>query len=162
MLDNGGNVVPLAPTIAYAIEDHGRVPAVAWLPEPIPTTIAQALRHLPARSNADEPALAMHECDLWLREMLSAGPVLYAEILTAGRPNGFTRNTLRRAKKRLGEGRAARGSDRDRALLAAQTRKCTLIEQQHRGLIGGIEGIGGRVFGRGWHGVPSMYRRSAR
>ena len=41
MLDNGGNVPPLAQTIAYAIEDHGRVPAVAWLPGPIPTTIAR-------------------------------------------------------------------------------------------------------------------------
>ena len=62
MLDNGGNVAPLAPTIAYAIEDHGRVLAVAWLPAPIPTTVAQALRRLPARSHADEQAFARNEC----------------------------------------------------------------------------------------------------
>ena len=102
MLDNGGNVAPPAPTLAYTIEDHGRVPAVAWLPEPIPITIAQAMRRLPARSHADEQAFARRECDLWLREILAAGPVSHAEILTAGSPNGFTRNTLRRAKKRLG------------------------------------------------------------
>ena len=49
-----------------------------------------------------------------LREMPSAGPV-DAEILTAGRGNGFTRNALRRAKERLGTGRAATDADRDRA-----------------------------------------------
>ena len=34
--------------------------------------------------------------------MLLTGPVLHAEILTAGRRNGFTRDTLRRAEERIG------------------------------------------------------------
>jgi hypothetical protein len=50
----------------------------------------------------EEQAFARCESDEWLREMLSTGPVLHAEILTAGRLNGFTRDTLRRAKERIG------------------------------------------------------------
>jgi hypothetical protein len=48
MLDNGGNVAPLAPTIVYAIKDRGRDPERAWLEDPMPITVEQALRRLPA------------------------------------------------------------------------------------------------------------------
>ncbi len=102
MLDNGGNVAPLAPTLAYAIEDRGKGPEVAWLEDPMPVTVEQALRPLHAERDHEEQAFARRECDEWLREMLSTGPVLYTEILTAGRLNGFTRDTLRRAKERIG------------------------------------------------------------
>ena len=102
MLDNGGNVAPLAPTLAYAIEDRGNGPEVAWLEDPMPVTVEQALRPLPAERDHEEQAFARRESDEWLREMLSTGPVLHVEILTAGRLNGFTRDTLRRAKERIG------------------------------------------------------------
>jgi len=42
------------------------------------------------------------ECDQWLHEMLAAGPVLHGEVMTAGRAAGFTRDSLRRAKERIG------------------------------------------------------------
>ena len=102
MLDNGGNVAPLAPTLAYAIEDRGKGPEVAWLEDPTPVTIEQALRPLSAGRDHEEQAFARRESDEWLREMLSTGPVPHAEILTAGRRNGFTRDTLRRTKERIG------------------------------------------------------------
>ena len=115
------------------IEDHGHVPAVAWLPEPIPTTIAQALRHLPARSNADEPALAMHECDLWLSGMLSDGPVLYAEILTAGRPEWLHSQHPPKSKKTPRCKVMPPGIRTGISLYWQLNAYLTMIEQHHRG-----------------------------
>jgi hypothetical protein len=54
------------------------------------------------RARREEQASGRHECDLWLREILSSGSVPHVEILTAGARNGFTRETLRRTKDRVG------------------------------------------------------------
>jgi hypothetical protein len=44
MLDNGGNLAPAAPTLAYTIEDLGDGPRVIWSDEPVPITVEEALR----------------------------------------------------------------------------------------------------------------------
>jgi len=102
MLDNGGNVAPPAPTLAYVIEDRDEGPRVTWCDEPVPITVEHALRPPPRPLDEQEQAFLGRECDRWLIEMLSPGPVLYAEIVNIGREAGFTRDALRRAKDRVG------------------------------------------------------------
>jgi putative DNA primase/helicase len=102
MLDNGGNVAPPAPTLAYVIEDRDRGPQVTWRDDPVPITIDQALRPASAAHDSAEPVFTGRECDLWLRETLAAGPVHHAKIMTDGREAGFTPDALRRAKERIG------------------------------------------------------------
>ncbi len=43
MLDNGGNLGPPAPTLAYSIEDRGDGPRVEWFDEPVPITAEEAI-----------------------------------------------------------------------------------------------------------------------
>ncbi len=102
MLDNGGNVAPPTPTLAYMIEDRDQGARVRWCDEPVPITVGQALRPLPSPPDEEDRAFFGRECDQWLREMLTAGPVLHAEIMHVGREAGFTRDALRRAKRRIG------------------------------------------------------------
>ena len=70
-------------------------PEVAWLEDPMPVTVEQALRPLPAGCrDHEEQAFASASPDEWLREMLSTvGLSLHVEILTAGCLNGFTSAT---------------------------------------------------------------------
>ena len=102
MLDNGGNLAPAAPTLAFTIEDRGGGPRVVWLEEPVPITVEQALRPPGSRRGDDELASVGRACDEWLRTTLSAGPVIRAEIVTKGRRAGFKLDSLRRAKARIG------------------------------------------------------------
>jgi len=102
MLANGGNVGPTAPTLAYVIEDRENGPQVTWRDAPVPITVEQALRSLSSPPHEQERAFFGRECDQWLREMLAAGPVLHAQIMEVGREAGFTRDSLRRAKDRIG------------------------------------------------------------
>ena len=82
MLDNGGNLAPAAPTLAYTIEDRGDGPRVIWSDEPVPITVEEALRpRLGPRSPGEEPDLS--ECDEWLRATLADGPVLAADLRRA-------------------------------------------------------------------------------
>jgi putative DNA primase/helicase len=102
MLDNGGNVAPPAPTLAYMIEDRDSGPQVTWHDEPVPLTVEQALRPNSSIPNEQEQAFVGRECDQWLREMLAAGPVLHTNIMKVGREAGFTVDALKRAKRRIG------------------------------------------------------------
>ena len=114
MLDNGGNVGPPAPTLAYVIEDGEHGVQVTWRDQPVPITVEQALRPPSGAHASAEPVFTGRESDVWLREMLATGPVLHATIMTAGREAGFTPDALRRAKERIGAPRIDRGSARDR------------------------------------------------
>ena len=88
--------------MAYAIEDRGHGPQATWHDDAVPFTVEQVLRPRPNRADLEERAFFSRESDKWLREMLDAGPVLYAEVLNVGRTASFTRDTLRRAKERIG------------------------------------------------------------
>ncbi len=102
MIDNGGNVAPPAPSLAYVIEDRGRGPQVTWRDEPVPATVEQSLRPPPSPADEEEQVFLGRECDKWLHEMLAAGPVFHGEVMTAGREAGFAPEALRRAKERIG------------------------------------------------------------
>ncbi len=102
MLDNGGNVAPPAPSLAYVIDDRGKGPEVTWRDEPVPTAVEHALRPLASPPDGEEQAVFGRECDRWLRKILAAGPVLHGQVMNAGRQAGFTRDALRRAKERVG------------------------------------------------------------
>ncbi len=96
MLDNGGNLAPLAPPLAYTIEDRdGRGPQVVWSDEPVTITVEEALR-----AGAEGPERG--ECDRWLRETLAGGCVPAAELRRACEEAGFAWPTLHRARSRIG------------------------------------------------------------
>jgi hypothetical protein len=99
MLSNGCNLADEPPTLAYRVADRGDGPAVEWEADPVAITTEQALS-----AEADDPHERSEraECDAWLRETLSAGPLPQKDIENAGRDAGFTIKALNRAKKRIG------------------------------------------------------------
>jgi hypothetical protein len=104
MLDNGGNLAPTAPTLAYVIEDRGDGPRVEWLDEPVAITVDEALAAESAAAAPGNPAKAgeRKEAADWLKEMLHQGPVLAKEILESAPKCGIAPRTLRRAKEDMG------------------------------------------------------------
>jgi hypothetical protein len=102
MFDNGGNLAPLAPPLAYTIEDpSGGGPQVIWSDEPVAVTVEEALRgrlEPPARDGQPE----LSDCEKWLQETLSAGRIPAAELRRACEEAGFAWPTLHRAKSRIG------------------------------------------------------------
>ncbi len=100
-LDNGGNLAPQAPTLAYRIEDRGDGPRVEWEDEPVPVTASEALAR--ERDQRDpEGRKDIEEAKDWLREALADGPVPAKDIERAGREAGFSPSTLKRAKGGIG------------------------------------------------------------
>jgi putative DNA primase/helicase len=103
MVDNGGNVAPAAPPLAYAIENRESGPKIEWSDEPVTSVVAGPFE--PARLAAnqrDDPAVRHRACDLWLREVLTDGPRSAAAILASAEDEGFTKDQVRRARYRLG------------------------------------------------------------
>jgi hypothetical protein len=101
MLDNGGNLAPTAPTLAYVIEDRGDGPRVEWHDDPVAITVDEALA---AESAAAAPqnsgqAGERKEAADWLKEMLHNGPVLSKEIFDSASNCGIAVRTLKRAKE---------------------------------------------------------------
>jgi hypothetical protein len=101
MLDNGGNLAPAQPTLAFRIEDRGDGPAVEWESEPVPITAEEALR---AEQDDRDPERRQErrDCDHWLRGTLANGPMLADEIYKAGKDAGFSRSALDRSKHCIG------------------------------------------------------------
>jgi hypothetical protein len=99
MLDNGCNLAASVPTLAYRIEDRGDGPTVEWEADPVPITAEEALR---AETEDRNDHSEERECDRWLRDTLAAGPILAADIFKNGSDAGFSKDQLKRAKKRIG------------------------------------------------------------
>jgi hypothetical protein len=102
MCDNGGNLAPTAPTLAYVIEDRGDGPRVEWLAEPVEITAEQALNAEAEAATDQNHALERREAGQWLREVLAKGPVLAKEVEDAARECGIAIRTLKRAKGSIG------------------------------------------------------------
>ncbi len=105
MLDNGGNLAPPAPTLAYAIEDRGAGPQIEWGAEPVQISAEEALAAEMAASQAvrdHQDAPERQEAESWLREVLAAGPVPSKEIEAAAKAAGLSVRTLKRAKESIG------------------------------------------------------------
>ncbi len=98
MLANGCNLAEDVPTLAYQIMDRGDGPAVEWESDPVNVTVEQALA---PDDGAGRGRSESRECDDWLRELLSDGPVEQREIESAGEAAGFNPDKLRRAKERI-------------------------------------------------------------
>jgi hypothetical protein len=112
MLDNGGNVAPPAPTLAFTIEDLGGGPRVVWSDTPVPISVNEALRIQAGPFAAPEPKTRSNVCDDWLRSCLSGGGKPSAEILNAGMKAGFSKHQIYRAKSRIGARARKRGFDK--------------------------------------------------
>ena len=66
--DNGGNLAPASPTLAYTIEDRGDGPRVEWLDAPVDITAEQALAAEMEAHQPDRDAPERREAESWLRE----------------------------------------------------------------------------------------------
>jgi putative DNA primase/helicase len=101
MLDNGGNLAPPAPTLAYVIEDRGDGPRVEWFDEPVPITAEEAMAADRAAQQASPAAPERHQVEEWLSDVLRNGPVPAQKVTAAARTAGLSEITLKRAKARL-------------------------------------------------------------
>jgi len=99
MCDNGTNLAPEVPTLSYTVEDRGEGPTVAWGTEPVLVTADEALQ---AQSRDADQQAERRECDQWLRETLAGGPMPTKEVWCKGKAEGFSRDSLKRAKARIG------------------------------------------------------------
>jgi hypothetical protein len=100
MLDNGGNLAAPAPTLAYVIEDQDKGPKLAWLDEPVPITVDEALQPR-VKSAEDKDHDEVRECEMWLKDFLMKGPRPSIEVIKAGSGAGYSRNQLQRAKQHI-------------------------------------------------------------
>jgi putative DNA primase/helicase len=102
LLDNGGNVAPPAPTLAYTITDGTNGARIEWSLGPLALTVNDVLKTDAAavhqRAQADERC----ECDDWLRTLLTDGTRATIDVFKAGAGAGFTKDQIRRAKFRIG------------------------------------------------------------
>jgi hypothetical protein len=72
---------------------------VEWEADPVDITAEQALS---AESEDQHERTEARECNEWLRDTLKDGPVLHADLITAGRNTGFNLSALNRSKVRIG------------------------------------------------------------
>jgi putative DNA primase/helicase len=112
MLDNGGNVAPPAPALAYAIENRASGPRVEWSCEPVATPDDETLKPREVPVDQAQPPAEHRECDDWLREFLAAGHQSTIDVFTAASAAGFSKDRVRRAKYRIGAIATKDGHDR--------------------------------------------------
>jgi hypothetical protein len=100
MLDNGGNLAPSQPALAYVIRDEGTGPFCDWLPETIDLDADAALARSVkvGESGAAGRLSRRRECLEWLRGYLADGPKPAAECERAALAAGFSDTLLRRAR----------------------------------------------------------------
>ena len=103
MLDNGGNLAPGQPGLAFVVNNEGGAARVDWLPETIDldadAALARAARIGP--SGATGRVARRHACEDWLRGFLAGGPRLARECEQAAMVAGFNRRLLERARMAL-------------------------------------------------------------
>jgi hypothetical protein len=100
-LDNGCNLAPTQPGLAYVIEDRGDGPRVEWLDERIDKDADAVLRELAeAQAETGDPARSAmrRESEAWLRETLAPGPKPVKEVFRLGSSAGYSQDQLKRAK----------------------------------------------------------------
>jgi hypothetical protein len=98
MLDNGCNLGPTLPTLAYRIEDRGDGPRVEWEADSVSITTEEALA---AETEALHDQSEAPEVERWLAETLADGPVDVKDIQKSCKDAGFSWDQAKRAKKRL-------------------------------------------------------------
>ncbi len=101
MLDNGGNMGPPAPTLAYVIDDAGSGPRIVWSDTPMANTVEQALQSQAFSTHDGEQADRL-ECDVWLRTFLDDEVKPTIDIFKAASAAPFSMHQIKRAKRRIG------------------------------------------------------------
>ncbi len=100
ILDNGTNLAPPQPALAYLIRDEGAGPFCDWLPETIEldadAALARAVRA--SKPGASGRLARRRECEEWLRGYLADGPKTATECERAALVAGFSEPVLRRAR----------------------------------------------------------------
>jgi putative DNA primase/helicase len=103
MLDNGSNIAPPAPILAYTVENRDSGPRIEWSGGPVASTFAHPLKPAESRHpHRDEQALRHRECENWLIAYLADGPRSAVNVFAAAIDAGFSRGQARRAKRRIG------------------------------------------------------------
>ena len=109
MLDNGGNLAPTAPTLAYEIKDDGDGDGarVTWFEDTVDITADQALvAEMEAVRRGKEPAekeeplgaSELQKATAWLQDALAEGSVDSDEVFSDAKECGFSRRTIEREK----------------------------------------------------------------
>ncbi len=103
MLDNGCNLGPPQPGLAYIIRDEGAAEFVEWLPETIDLDADAGLRRgVNAGKSGGSGRLARPRAvEEWLRGYLADGPKLATECERAALAAGFNRRLVERARQAL-------------------------------------------------------------
>lgn len=105
LLDNGCNLAPTQPGLAYVIEDRGDGPRVEWIAGTIDKDADTVLREIAeAQAESGDPARSAirRECEGWLRDTLAAGPKGVKEVFGLGSQAGYSQDQLKRAKVAIG------------------------------------------------------------
>jgi hypothetical protein len=116
MLDNGYNLAATQPGLAFVIENRGDGPVVEWFAEPIQKdadTVLRELAEAQAEMRDPERSAMRRECEKWLRETLSCGPVSAKEVIHLGKEAGYTHDQVKRAKLRIKVHSEKKGFDKD-------------------------------------------------
>jgi putative DNA primase/helicase len=116
MLDNGCNLAPTQDGLAYVIKDRGDGPAVEWLEDIVNKTADSVLLELAqSQMNIEKPEQAAQrkDCEEWLREFLSGGPVNAKDVQSVAKQSGHSPTTLHRAKHNISIVTSRAGFGRD-------------------------------------------------
>jgi hypothetical protein len=113
MLDNGGNVAPAAPALAYTIENLGQGPRVVWSDVAAPAIGEQALPMPSIPPAVPQRVPGSAGCDGWLLTYLNGSMKPAVEVVKAGKEAGFSKDQIRRARSRIGAVVRKQGFDRN-------------------------------------------------
>ena len=101
MLDNGSNIAPPAPVLAYTIENSEDGPRIEWSDRSVASSLVDTFQStLPAPS--EHQSVRYRDCDRWLRAFLAEGPRSTIEVFDRANSAGYSRNQIKRAKYRIG------------------------------------------------------------
>jgi hypothetical protein len=114
MVDNGGNIAPPAPVLAYTIENWDSGPRIEWSHEAVATPIGNSIKLAESVQLHRENQATIHrECDRWLRAFLAENHRSTTDLFKAAIDAGFSKNQVRRAKSRIGAVARRVGFDTD-------------------------------------------------
>jgi hypothetical protein len=98
MCDNGNNLGPPAPTLAFVVEDRGTGPTVEWVDGEVEITAEEALAAEAEAFEDHKTAPERKAAEGFLSELLAAGPVPFKQVQESATQSGISLITLRRAK----------------------------------------------------------------
>jgi hypothetical protein len=103
MLDNGGNLAPRQPGLAFVVHDQGEAARVEWLPETIDLDADAALARSGqvSKTGGSGRLARRHACEEWLRGYLAGGPRSTKDCERAAIAAGFNQTLLERARAAL-------------------------------------------------------------